>query len=192
MSTAGRVLDVGCGHGLLALHLAAGSAHREVVGVDIDEAKIAAARRAATAAPSLSNLTFASADDLATIGGPFDAITVVDVLYLLTAQHQETLVRTLAGRLAPGGRLLVKEMAPTPRWKHRWMHGEEVLATRVARITASTDGVLHHTAPEDIRRWMTTEGLTVADRPLDRRRPYPHHLVLGINPDEGGSPTPTG
>ncbi|MBL8778054.1 MAG: class I SAM-dependent methyltransferase [Acidimicrobiales bacterium] len=186
------MLDVGCGHGLLALHLAAGSARREVVGVDIDEAKITAARRAAAAAPSLPNVAFASADDLATIDGPFAAVTVVDVLYLLTAEHQEALVRSLACRLAPGGSLLVKEMAPTPRWKHRWMHGEEVLATRVARITASTDGVLHHTAPEDVRRWMTTEGLAVSDRRLDRRRPYPHHLVVGVAPAAGGSPTPTG
>ena len=110
---------------------------------------------------------------------------MVDVLYLLTTEHQAALVRSLARRLAPGGRLLVKEMAPAPRWKYRWMHAEEIVATRVARITASRDGVLHHTAPSALRRWMTAEGLEVSERRLDRHRPYPHHLVTGSAPTTG-------
>ena len=184
MPRSGRILDVGCGHGLLALHLAAGSSEREVIGVDIDGAKLLAARRAASAAPALTNLAFV-ADEEIDDHGPFDAVTVVDVLYLLTTEHQAALVRSLARRLAPGGRLLVKEMAPAPRWKYRWMHAEEIVATRVARITASRDGVLHHTAPSDLRRWMTAEGLEVSERRLDRHRPYPHHLVTGSAPTTG-------
>ena len=44
---AGRVLDLGCGHGSFALYLAARSAERTVTGVDVDADKLAAARQAA-------------------------------------------------------------------------------------------------------------------------------------------------
>lgn len=175
----GRIVDVGCGHGLLALHLAAGSSSREVIGLDIDDAKLAAARAAAAVHPALDNVTFSSADRLGDLDGPAAAITVVDMLYLLDRVHQEALVQSLAQRLAPGGRLVIKEMAPTPRWKHRWMRAEEIVATRVARITASNDGVLCFTAPAEMRRWMTEAGLEVDERAVDGGRPYPHHLVVG-------------
>src|SRR4051812_7310205 len=39
----GRVLDIGCGHGLFPALLASGSSQREIVGVDPSEGKIAIA-----------------------------------------------------------------------------------------------------------------------------------------------------
>lgn len=70
------------------MHLAAGSTGREVVGIDIDEAKLVTARQAAGSDPPLANVTFASAARLDGLGH-FDAVTVVDVLYLLTAEGLE-------------------------------------------------------------------------------------------------------
>lgn len=175
----GRIVDVGCGHGLLALALAASSAEREVLGLDIDRTKLSAARAAADASPALDNVRFAPADPHDPCPATAAAICVVDVLYLLERPHQETLVRALARRLAPRGRLVIKEMAPAPRWKHRWMHAQELLATRVARITESEDGALCFTTPEVVRAWMCDEGLSVAERAVDRGLPYPHHLLVG-------------
>ena len=43
----GRILEVGCGHGLLSLHLALTSPTREVLGVDVDDDKLKAGRTAA-------------------------------------------------------------------------------------------------------------------------------------------------
>lgn len=175
----GAILDVGCGHGLLCLDLAERAPERGIVGVDIDEAKLASARAAAAVAPALDNVSFLPATALAAQRGPFAAITVVDVLYLLPPRRQEELVTSLAARLGPRGRLLVKEMAPRPRWKHHWMHAQEVIATRLVRITASDHATLHFTTPTVLAGWMADAGLTVDRRRLDRGRPYPHHLVVG-------------
>ena len=50
MPRRGEILDAGCGHGLLSLYLAAQSPERRITGVDIDDEKLAVARRAAAAA----------------------------------------------------------------------------------------------------------------------------------------------
>ena len=51
--------------------------------------------------------------------GGFDAIAILDVLYLLPpAQKREILARCRA-LLAPGGTLLLKTNDTSPRWKYR-------------------------------------------------------------------------
>ncbi len=176
------MLDVGTGHGLFALYLAERSPARRVHGVDIDDDKLTMARAAAARAPRLTNVSFTAGPDLGDADGDFDAITVLDVLYLLDPGHQERLVAQLAERLRPGGHLVVKESAETPRWKLRWSRAEEVLATKVLRITESTDSGLPFTAPAALAAWMAEAGLTVAERAIDRHYPYPHYLVVGTRP----------
>src|SRR4051812_401808 len=77
---AGRILEIGCGHGLFSAYAAFDAPARDVVGVDIDVDKIAAAVAAARQVPRLE---FAVAPDGAVPQGPWDAIVFVDVLYLL-------------------------------------------------------------------------------------------------------------
>src|SRR5689334_16231661 len=77
---AGRVLDVGCGHGLFSNLLALGSGAREVYGVDPMASKIAVARRVAQNMPNVRYGVGTAAD---VADGGYDVITILDVLYLL-------------------------------------------------------------------------------------------------------------
>ena len=71
----GRILEVGCGHGLVSSYLALACPDRHVVGVDIDEHKIEVAHRAAAHLdPRASNLEFATSGDGTLPRGPWDAI----------------------------------------------------------------------------------------------------------------------
>jgi 2-polyprenyl-3-methyl-5-hydroxy-6-metoxy-1,4-benzoquinol methylase len=112
----GRVLDVGCGHGVFTLYLAASAPERAVVGVDVDADKLVAARRAAEHAGL--PVTFAEAVGGELPAGLWDAVTVVDVLYLLGPDRALDLVGRAAAALAPGGVLAVKEIDVRPRWKY--------------------------------------------------------------------------
>jgi len=171
----GRVLEVGCGHGLLSLHLALTSPDREVHGIDVDEAKLDAAR-AATVRANLG-ATFATASGGAVPHGPWAAIAIVDVLYLLGAGAQRALLATCAGELAAGGVLVVKEMAPVPAWKARWNAVQEAAAVKVLGITEGSE--LTFLPPAELAAAMAGAGLDVRERPLHRHYPHPHHLLVG-------------
>jgi 2-polyprenyl-3-methyl-5-hydroxy-6-metoxy-1,4-benzoquinol methylase len=175
----GRVLDVGCGHGLLSLHLALGSGRRRVTGVDIDAGKIAIARRAADSA-GVANATFGLSRPDDRPCGEWDAITIVDILYLLGPEAAAGMVEAAAAVLAPGGVLLVKEMALEPRWKYQLTRAQELLATRVVRITEGAH--LELVPPSAIAEGMDRAGLDVSFHRLDKGRLHPHHLIVGRRP----------
>jgi 2-polyprenyl-3-methyl-5-hydroxy-6-metoxy-1,4-benzoquinol methylase len=181
---AGRVLDVGCGHGLFALYLAARAPDRAVVGVDVDAAKLVSARRAAARAGL--QVDFAEAVGGALPAGPWDAVTVVDVLYLLGPAAALDLVARAAAAVAPGGTLVVKEIDTRPRWKYQLTRLQEVVATRVTRITEGA-GVAF-VPPDDIAAAMTAAGLSVTRHPLGRRSVHPHLLLVGRRPLPGEGP----
>lgn len=170
---AGRILEIGCGHGLFALHLALTGPDRTVVGTDVDGDKIRAAQRAAA---GIANLTFAPAAPGELPEGTWDAVCIVDVLYLIDREGERALLHEAARRLRPGGVLLVKEMATEPAWKFRWMAFQERLSVQVLGITEGHD--LTFVPPEELAGWMTEAGLVdVAHRRLDRGHLHPHHLV---------------
>jgi SAM-dependent methyltransferase len=178
--TRGAVLDIGCGHGLFASYLALDATGRSVVGVDLDERKLAdAATIVERVRDAGGALTLQVAPGGAVPDGPWDAITIVDVLYLLPPAAQRDLVERAAAQLAPGGRLLVKEMAPTPGWKARWNRAQETLAVKVVGFTASESAEFSFVAPAEMRSWLEACGLGVSEVPLDRGYLHPHHLLVG-------------
>ena len=176
--TSGRVLEVGCGYGLFSCHLALTSPTRSVLGVDVDLRKIVHAQLAAQRARGRgARAEFHLSPPGEVPDGPWDAIVIVDVLYLLDPDAQEGLLHTCAHQLALGGVLVVKEMARSPRWKATWNAAQETLAVRVLRITAGEG--LTFLDPTVVAGWMDEDGLAVHHEPIDRGYPHPHHLVVG-------------
>ena len=101
--TSGDVLDIGCGHGLFASYLALEPPGRRVVGVDLDDRQArrrrdgrrARARRRRVARAPVSHPVARCPT------GPWDAITIVDVLYLLPADARNA---TLSSGRPPSSR----------------------------------------------------------------------------------------
>jgi 2-polyprenyl-3-methyl-5-hydroxy-6-metoxy-1,4-benzoquinol methylase len=176
----GRVLEVGCGHGLFSGYLARRAPRLQVHGVDIDADKIAVAAASAPAAGG--RLDFAVSDSGSVPDGPWDAVVLVDVLYLLDEPAQKALLKSCAAGLAPGGLLVVKDMSTRPRWKARWNAVQEALSVRVLKITAGSPEFAF-TDPDLRARWLVEAGLRdVRSRRLDRGRVHPHHLLVGRAP----------
>lgn len=180
-----RVLDWGCGHGVGALHLAARSIDRTVVGTDIDGAKLAIAGRAAAASPAAGRVSFEQVPPEALPEGRWDAVVIDDVLYLLEPEAQARVIRAAAGALEPDGVVVAKVMGRAPRWKAWLNRRQERLAVEVARITASAGGVHGDVEPTEVAAWLAAAGLEVEVRAADRGYHVPHVLVIGHRPRGG-------
>ncbi len=177
----GQILDAGCGHGLLSLYLAAQAPERHITGIDIDGEKLAVARRAANTAHVDERVRFQRITADWKPDARWDGIVEVDMLYLLGRERAADWVSSAAQALEPGGRLVVKELDVTPLWKARWSRFQEVLATRVMRITEGEE--LELIPRDDVVAAMHDARLTVNTRRLDHGRLHPHYVAVGTRTD---------
>jgi len=181
----GRILEIGCGHGLFCTYLALAARSRTVRGSDIDEPKIEQARAVAARLTGL-DLQFDVATSGAVAPGPWDAIVIIDMLYLLPAADQRKLLADAVTQLGPDGVLLIKEMSAAPRWKARWNVLQETLSVSILGITERAESKVpgsgsarfDFVAPGVMAGWLTELGLRTSGRRLDRHRVHPHHVLI--------------
>jgi 2-polyprenyl-6-hydroxyphenyl methylase/3-demethylubiquinone-9 3-methyltransferase len=129
---AGRLMEVGCGHGLFANAAALAHPALDVLGVDPDARKI---RWAEATVGSRRNVRFRVGDVDGVAERGFDAVAVIDVLYLVPRSEWPSFLSALRERLRPGGRLLLKDVEPRPRWKFYRCVAQETMAVRLLGIT---------------------------------------------------------
>ena len=100
-----RVLDVGCGWGSFAIH-AAREHGVDVVGITLSRSQAELARRRVAEAGVADRVEIRFADYRELADGPYDAIASIGMVEHVGDAQIDRYARTLAGLLAPGGRLL--------------------------------------------------------------------------------------
>lgn len=127
----GVILDLGCGFGMLAALLAVHAPGRELVGLDVDEAKVGRARRLFGDLARFECVDFSNP-----LEGELraDAVVIWDVLHHLA--EPAALLRWARSQLRPGGLLLVKENDVEPLTKRLIAEAVEVVAVGLD-VTAS-------------------------------------------------------
>ncbi len=170
------LLDLGCGHGgFLALAKHA-RPDIEVVGLDLSSEKVAAARLAFTSAHCpVRELAVMDIADFPKQS--VDVITILDVLYLVPLQQWDHILSKCYECLKPGGRLLLKEMDRSIRFKFATLCLEETLAVKVLGLTLGKNFTFP--SPEEITRRTERAGFNVQKVSIHRGYAVPHTLWIG-------------
>lgn len=174
----GSLLDVGCGHGLVANEVALRNPRVSVLGVDISETKIAAAR---ASVGSRVNVEFRLVPLEAVEESGFGAVSLVDVLYLVPKMSWGSFLETCLRKLAPGGVFVLKEIGTEPRWKFERLKLQEFMSTRILRITQGE--AMHFESAEGLTLRLRAAGFEdVSVQRLDAGYTSPHLLLTGRRP----------
>lgn len=171
----GRILDVGCGFGLLANFVALRSPGRTVWGIDLAAERIDVARQASAALP---NVRFESADIRSLDARSFDAVMLIDVLHYFPPSTQAEIVAACRRALVPAGNLICRDAVRErgPRFWWNWLH--EALMVR-SGLTTTPDRRLHFLRFPEIKGLIEQAGFTVVTvQRLRRYLPYTDTLLV--------------
>jgi 2-polyprenyl-3-methyl-5-hydroxy-6-metoxy-1,4-benzoquinol methylase len=177
-SLRGRVLSLGCGHGLVERYLAEVNPFVTVDGVDLDRSRVAVANDTRARSPRVeirvADVTRLEAD------GTYAAALAVDLLHHVPFEGHAAIVAAVFRCLEPGGAFLVKEMATTPRRQYLWNRFHD-------RIVAGP-GPIYCRTPEDTAALLADTGFEVQEaRRLKRIGIYPQYLVRARVPGSGAA-----
>jgi 2-polyprenyl-3-methyl-5-hydroxy-6-metoxy-1,4-benzoquinol methylase len=170
----GKLLDVGCGDGLLALLLRTVDGRTQpIVGVDIDSRKIRVAKNL-----KLQDVIFLHEDVAELPSNAFDVVTVVHVLYLIPVALREGFLRECFRVLKPGGALILAVNMTTPKWKYYFSYSQEVIM--VKWLGATKGAIIRFSSYEEVSKWVTSSGGVISTfTAQDQYRPYSHAVVVG-------------
>lgn len=147
-----RVLEIGCGWGALAAHLA-GRHGAEVTGLTISPSQLAFAREAVAAA-GVAEAVDLRLQDYRDVSGTFDRIVSIEMFEAVGEAWWPTYFATIADRLAPGGRAVLQVIS--------------IAEERYEAYRRDTDFIQHHVfpggflpSPSAFRRAAAAAGLAV-------------------------------
>jgi|GEM_PF-236740 len=162
------LLDAGCGIGLASVLTAGAGLASRIVGFDTSSQVIAAVPSALVGSPLRRRLQL----DALPVGqwpaGTFDVVLCIDILHHVPWDHQQEFCSRLCQSVRPGGTLLFKDLAPTPRWK-AW-------ANQLHDALMAWQWVSYR-SPEEIEEWLRAEGLSVVESRPCHRLWYAHYLI---------------
>lgn len=171
----GAVADLGCGHGLFANYLALSAPARDVTGIDLSREKIA---HAAATVGRRTNIRFTCGDIHGAELPPCDAVTIVDVTYLMPAEEKLSLLKAAYAALKPGGTLVWKAQERRPRWKFAFTYAQELAATK-AGLTAGKRGGFFFLSRQEAASLLEKAGFYPEIVEMPTRRPYTDILYIG-------------
>jgi len=177
-----KLLDVGCGHGVLAALLLEGHPERHVVGIDPDTRKIEWARASVGLDPRAEFHAVTIETLAAERPGAFDCVLVADVLCLIARDVWPPFLAAARRLLRPGGRLVLKDAENDGSWRAAKALWQERLMVHVLRRTVSTGGIGFATRAE-LTRYLNDAGFVV-DEVTSHARGYstPHVLFVAHAP----------
>jgi uncharacterized protein (DUF2062 family)/2-polyprenyl-3-methyl-5-hydroxy-6-metoxy-1,4-benzoquinol methylase len=192
----GRLVDLGCGRGILLSLLAAvadadleepGSPEAvpemELVGIELRQAHVKTARTALGRRRHRPAVEVRRGDLAHAPVPPCDTAVLLDVLHYLPAAVQDDLLHRVAASLAPGGLLLVRDADANAGLRFAATKGAERLNSV---LRGHFRQGFHYRSRAGWEALLRGAGLTVESRPLSEGTPYANVLLVARKPVAGG------
>ena len=160
----GNVLDLGCGSGIFANILSAGSPQRKVYGVDYSSERIETAKKISRGNP---NLEFVAGDVNATPFERFEVVTLIDLLHHMPFEEQDDLLKKVCDKLNKGDTLIIKDLEKAPCWKYIFHYIQDSISYRER---------LYFRSAEEMKEVLEKTGFQVERISLATGYPHPHVL----------------
>jgi 2-polyprenyl-6-hydroxyphenyl methylase/3-demethylubiquinone-9 3-methyltransferase len=167
-----RVLDVGCGGGLLSESLARAGA--QVTAIDLAPGMVEVARLHAAEGGLAIDYRVASAEELAQAApGQFDVVTCMEMLEHVP--DPAAMTATLARLLAPGGALFVSTLNRNLKSFLLAIVGAEYILRLIPRGTHEYERLIR---PAELARWARAAGLSLSELAGIEFNPLTAHVAL--------------
>jgi 2-polyprenyl-6-hydroxyphenyl methylase / 3-demethylubiquinone-9 3-methyltransferase len=167
-----RVLDVGCGGGLLAEALAREGA--KLTGIDLAPGMIEVARLHALEQQLDVDYRVAAAEAVAAAEpGAFDVVTCMEMLEHVP--DPASMIRTLAGLVRPGGSVFISTLNRNLKSFLLAIVGAEYVLKLIPRGTHEYERLIR---PAELARWARSAGLTVRELAGIELNPFTERCTL--------------
>ena len=165
-----RILEIGCGFGLFGCYFAARNPRLDYHGIDLSEGRIAMARKAASRL-GLTNVHFEVGDarDVLELEEQYDVVIMMDLMHHIPNAAKVQLLRQVVPRLAPGGRLIIKDITRKPAIKLFFTWLLDVLMTRSFDMWYWDRHNFRQAVPREFE---------IETYPISDLLPYPHVVYL--------------
>ncbi len=172
----GKILDLGCGHGIFCRLLIKKSPARGLLGIDPSLHKINIARKKVI---GIKNIKFQKGvlEDISE--SKFDCITIIDVLYLLSPSEKATLLKKVKKLLKPKGYLVLTEVSSKPSFLYNLIKLEEHIMVKILQYTYSDTKNLYFQSDNHYLKLLKKIGFkNIRFKKIQGLSPYPKHILF--------------
>ena len=172
-----RVLDVGCGGGLLSEGMAVRGA--EVTGIDLSEKPLGVAKLHLLESGQKVDYRKVAVEQLATeVPGAFDAVTCLELLEHVP--DPASIVAACARLVKPGGQVFISTINRNPKAYLFAVIGAEYL---LQMLPKGTHDFARFIKPSELTRWCKQAGLEPDELVGMSYNPLTRHYALGRDTD---------
>lgn len=170
----GKIIDLGCGEGILVNYLALTGPRRKLIGIEKNR------KRLKFAAKGLKNTAFFAGDVLKKSFPPADIILMVHLLHHLSSKTaQIELLKKARASLKKGGRLIIAEVDKKPQIKYliSWLTDAFIVPILFERKLYNFNFTYRKVG--EWKRLLEKYGCKVNLQRADKNKPFSHVILVG-------------